>query len=228
VEVLRLGSKIAGNNHGCCAIDVIQSLSAGPDELWSSQVTNGDSGTPITQNREALYLGPTNKDILLTRLKIGTFSNTTMPNHAFLVAITGAQLQYEGGKEWLAILKAQGFEFIRAIDNSVYSGPDPDNSRRYREPVYLFGLFRNIGKAALDDPFKPPKEWDELPECTATQRELYDALPLKFLTEKELREAGAPVMLSGTKGDIPREKQVELEPIPEPQTSPLLEPLTSE
>jgi hypothetical protein len=200
MEFLRFGSRIAGTYWGCCAIDIIQNFKVDPDAKASTQLVSGDSGAALGDK----YLGPTYRDIFLNRLRIGTFGSNDMPNHIFLASLDSDQIRGEIGKKWLAILKDSGFEFIRATDNSVYSGSSLNN-KSYRGPVYLFGLFRNIGKAAVPDPFKPPKEWTDLPEQTKPQEEMWKAGKTVILTAKQLIEAGAPVMKSGTMGEKPKD-----------------------
>lgn len=197
IEFLRFGSQIPGNYYGCCAVDIIQGLSCDPDALSSIQVTDGDSGMPYTRDGKFVFLGPTNLDVFKQRLRIGTFYHRELQNHAFLAVITGDQLSkhYDGtesnGLKWLKILKDHGFEFIRAVNNSVYSWSRP--------PVYLFGLFRNIGKGAVPDPLKPPEAWTNLPDCKLSQQEIWDRDKTTLLSEEDLRKAGAPVWLAGKK-----------------------------
>jgi hypothetical protein len=231
MEFLRFGSKIPGSYWGCCALDIIQNFCLKPDAPASIQLVHGDTGVAIQNvGGENLFAGPTYEGIFNTRLRIGTFGRGDLPNHAFFASLTGEQLRSETGKQWLAILKANGFEFIRAVDNSVYSGPTLEGTR-YRDPVYVFALFRNIGNARLNDPFKPPKEWMDIssasPEVwdytqpkdmqelakrqTKAQTKLWEAGKTSFMTEKELRAVGAPVTLAGKAGDIP--KTVPEEPV---------------
>lgn len=95
---------------------------------------------------------------------------------------------------------------------------------------HIFGLFRNIGNGSVKDQFTPPKAWSDLPkvkgeanECvlyyhelvgsegtteklTERQRQqdlvIWEALgPPKFLTEKEVEDAGAPVVLMGLRDE---------------------------
>lgn len=183
MEFSRFGGNITSKYWGCCACCIIQDFNQSPDEAASIQLVEGDGGSAILDNSgEQLYAGPTYKDIFLQRLRFGTFSIEDMPNHAFLAILTQGQLDGGYGKQWLAILKEQGFEFIRTINNSVYTGKaligdstdgieydydyDPDDT----SPVhgdsanYLFGLFRNIGRGAAPNPFQPPKEWTDLPQ----------------------------------------------------------------
>ena len=165
MEFLRFGSSIPGSYWGCCAVDIIQNFSQGhPDDKASIEVVCGDGGQPIGD----YFLGKTNREIFEARLRIGTFSDTDLPNHAFLCVLTASQISYGNGAAWLKVLKENGFEFIRAVDNSVYSGEDIADSEFYEpseydsSPNYLFGLFRNIGVGKVANPFQPPSAWTEL------------------------------------------------------------------
>lgn len=187
MEFSRFGGNITNKYWGCCACDIIQDFNHDPDAKASIQLVDGDGGTAILSSTgEQLFAGPTYKDIFLQRLRFGTFSTRDMPNHAFLAILTQNQLQYGAGAKWLPILKEAGFEFIRTINNSVYTGqtllgeeiPEPEYDE-YGDPIYdddedcdceelgvhgasanyLFGLFRNIGRGAATNPFEPPKEW---------------------------------------------------------------------
>ena len=167
MEFLRFGSSIPGSYWGCCAVDIIQNFSAGhPDDKASIEVVCGDGGQPIGN----YFLGKTNREIFEARLRIGTFSDSELPNHAFLCVLTESQIGYGNGLAWLKVLKENGFEFIRAIDNSVYSGEDIadsefyEPSEYYSSPNYLFGLFRNIGVGKITNPFQPPSAWVDLDE----------------------------------------------------------------
>lgn len=214
MEFLRFGSQIAGLSHGCCAYDIIQDFSSSPSALTSIQVTDGDSGNPCLQKGELVFLGPTNLDVFKQRLRLGTFYTKEMPCHAFLAVLTDDQIHStynKVGKEWLAVLKDHGFEFLRSVRNSVYSDARP--------PVHLFGLFRNVGSGRLEDTLVPPKAWTDLPECKLSQQEVWDRDKLTFMTESELRKAGAPVWLAGGKGVLPR-----LKPETEPQNTENAEP----
>jgi hypothetical protein len=164
MEFLRFGSSIPGSYWGCCAVDIIQNFSAGnPDDPASIELVCGDGGQPIGD----MFLGKTYREIFESRLRIGTFSDTDLPNHAFLCVLTEEQVQGSRGYAWLKVLKENGFEFIRAVDNSVYSGEDIADEF-YEEGCYdssvnyLFGLFRNIGSGKVSNPFQPPREWTEL------------------------------------------------------------------
>lgn len=180
MEFLRFGGTIPGECWGCCAGNIIQNFKQDPDTPASIQLVEGDSGCPITERGEAAFLGPTLRDIFWQRLRVSTFGKEDMPNQFFLAVLEESQINGDIGKKWLALLKEAGFEFLRTVDNSVYTGPelwgeaskdDYDdefvecNYDDCREPHknYIFGLFRNIGGGRIDDPFTPPKAWRDLP-----------------------------------------------------------------
>src|SRR5690606_3538273 len=141
------------------------------------------------------------------------FSSSSMPNHAFLAILTDFQISHNPGKKWLKLLKEQGFEFIRTVDNSVYSGPstisEPGKGCTSAHPNYIFGLFRNIGQGAIADPYTPPEAWTELDsvvpeawermsngdntllneEVQRAQLHIYNNLPEKtFLSESDIKK----------------------------------------
>ena len=141
MECLRFGSTIPGGYWGCCAADILQNFKVDPDAKASIELVNGDGGESMQK-----FLGMTYKEIFLSRLRIGTFSTRDMPNHAFFVMLSATQLQPGSyGHKWLAILKENGFEFVRTVNNSVWN---IDN--------YVFALFRNTGPNAVKDQFTPP------------------------------------------------------------------------
>jgi hypothetical protein len=115
MEFLRFGSQIPGIYHGCCAVDIIQNFKVDPDAPASIQCVHGDSGVSLNA-----FLGLTYHEIFLARLRCGTFSQKELPCRAFFASMTADQLKTENGKKWLAILRENGFEFIRAVHNSVY------------------------------------------------------------------------------------------------------------
>lgn len=177
IECHRLGALRGGYNWGCCAVDIFQNFGSDPDGPAVESLWVGDSpDRPVCgPNSEPLYLGPTNRDVFLGRLRIGTFGRRDQPNHIFLAAISGSQMNQTFTQKWLKIMREEGFIFIGGCSNSVYSGETiSDNLEvkpKNQSPVYLFGLFRNIGEQRLADPFKPPKQWSDLPEPTTTQLE---------------------------------------------------------
>ena len=179
MEFLRFGSSIPGSYWGCCAMCIIQDFKQDPDDKASIEIVDGDGGHPIGDS----FAGLTYREIFETRLRIGTFSTNDMPNHGFLAILTDWQVNSGYGAKWLKILHENGFEFIRTVDNSVYSGPSlkgqpipfgwqfyDEYEDEYEEPYeedsnnknYLFGLFRNIGNGAVYNPLTPPKAWSDL------------------------------------------------------------------
>jgi hypothetical protein len=253
VEFLRFGSSIPGGYWGCCAGDIVQCFKSDPDERASCQSVNGDGGEPETNNKgEFLYFGPTNRDLFMQRLRNGTFGGGEFANHFFIAVLTQEQICCEPGSLWLPILKECGFEFIRTVANSVYTGSDLKTSsnvseEKEHEPCgcgdpyctlgmnedyddegdslnYVFGLFRGIANGAPADAFTPPVAWSALPsikreswEYVTDRKELTQLQakvdtdvwnrigPAKLLTEAELVEKGAPVILAGQRSANPQE-----------------------
>lgn len=209
IECLRFAAGKGGEGIGCCAIDLFQGFVNDPDAKAAVRLNHGDTGSPLTIYKDGkcveAWLGPTNRDIFLQYLRIGTFDTQEMPNRMFLAAMTDEQMESSYGQEWMRILKEQGFQFIAKVDNSVYSGQDvgeqiepvsvePDCScceGYYEEgsepahPVYLFGLFRNIGTTRVDDPFKAPQFWEDLPAPTKTDMDRWLEGETKILTKEE-------------------------------------------
>lgn len=233
MEFLRFGSSIPGAYWGCCAVCIIQNFKVDPDKKASIQLVDGDGGYPLTNNDGFMFAGPTYRDIFWQRLRYGTFGSHDMPNHGFIAILTQSQISGTIGRKWLALLKEAGFEFLRTVDNSVYSGAStitkPGQGCTSAHPNYVFGLFRNIGSGAIKDPYTPPKEWTDLPtvvpeswriltdtvdgvqlnqEVQEKQLELYKTLPKsKFLSEKEVTEAGAPVVYAGQRSKFPQQEK---------------------
>ena len=232
MEFLRFGSSIPGGYWGCCACCIIQNFKFDPDAKASIQLVSGDGGGPLTHpSGGAMFAGPTYRDIFNQRIRVGTFDSRDMPNHAFLAILTDWQLNSAYGKKWLAILKEAGFEFVRTVSNSVYTGQsllegEPSNSNAN----YIFGLFRNIGIGAINDQFTPPKQWLYLPEVKAepwqnmTEEQRKDATDAMrvidtdvwnkigkptFLTEEEVVAAGAPVVYAGIRSKFPQQTKAE-------------------
>lgn len=235
MEFLRFGSSIPGSYWGCCAMCIIQNFKVDPDAKASIQLVDGDGGYPITgKGGGFLFSGPTWRDIFKQRLRIGTFSNRDMPNHAFLAVLTHEQVNGGVGKKWLKILKEEGFEFVRTVDNSVYTGEKtittPGGGGTSSHKNYLFGLFRNIGSGAVADPYTPPSAWTDLPQVVPeawqgvsdgvsvnkavqeVQLKLYKALGKpKFLTEEEVVASGAPVTYAGERSRYPQQSKSDRE-----------------
>lgn len=227
MEFVRFGGTIPGEYWGCCAVDIIQNFKQDPDTPASIQLVEGDGGYGMTKNNELAFLGPTLRDIFWNRLRISTFGMSDHPNKAFLAVLEESQLHHDPGKKWLALLKEAGFEFIRRIDNSVYTGSTL-GGKGSPHTNYLFGLFRNIGNGFIEDPFKPPKAWSDLdtvmPEvwdaCFDTdtggkhlaeaQRKYHRAIwdirgPTDIMTLSEVEKSGAPVIMAGMRTEFPPE-----------------------
>lgn len=215
MEFLRFGSSIPGGYWGCCAVCIIQNFKFDPKAKASIQLVSGDGGGALTKGSEMLFAGPTYHDIFKQRIRIGTFSSRDMPNHAFLAVLTDQQIASGYGKEWLKILKEEGFEFIRTQDNSVYTGAALTGNGS-SHPNHIFGLFRNISGSKIKDPFTPPKQWTDLDDpykgdmsvknMVAVQTDRWKKTgPTKLLTESEVVAAGAPVTLAGLRSEFPQE-----------------------
>lgn len=219
MEFNRFGGTIPGTYWGCCAVDIIQNFKFDPAAKASSQVVSGDGGGALMVGGSKLaFVGPTYADIFRNRIRFGTFNTSDMPNHIFLAVLTESQVQGSYGAAWLKILREEGFEFIRATDNSVYTGASL-RGRSSSHPNYLFGLFRNITGSRIKNPLAPPAAWTALekviPEACdflddATQKKIADGQTAYhkdrwskgktvFMTEDELVAAGAPVMLAGAR-----------------------------
>lgn len=238
MEFLRFGSSIPGQYWGCCAADIIQNFKVDPDEKASIELVDGDGGNPVMffNDKEgrtgAKFAGKTYADIFRQRLRYGTFNSSDKANHAFFAILTDWQINggpNSIGYKWLKILKEEGFEFVRAIDNSVYTGSSFEGTRSSK-PNYLFALYRNISSGRITDPFTPPKAWQDLPsvvpeaweqiddpEALATSqseahKKLFDALPQDvFYTREQLEKEGIPVTLAGRRSDQPQQLASERE-----------------
>lgn len=218
MEFLRFGSSIPGGYWGCCAVCIIQNFKFEPSAKASIELVSGDGGYPIMKGKSAAFVGPTYEDIFKARLRIGTFSGKDMPNHTFLAVLTEGQISAGVGKKWLEILRREGFEFLRVVDNSVYTGPklfsgessgcscDDDDVSPHKN--YVFGLFRNIGQGRVDDTTVAPEAWTSLPDpysgdmspdnVLAVQKKLWNDLgPAKTYTADEIASMGAPVTHAG-------------------------------
>lgn len=234
MEFLRFGSSIPGSYWGTCSMCIIQNFKVDPDTKASIQLVSGDAGTALfggKDHKELLFMGPTYADIFRERLRIGTFNSHDKPNHGFLAILTESLVRPGTvGAKWLKLLKEEGFEFLRTVDNSVYTGAgviEPDNMNTFSSHKnYLFGLFRNIGTGAVEDQFTPPKEWTDLDQVVAEpwqvlpegsgkhltqqQRNFHHARwtergPTKIMTEAEVVAAGAPVIMAGLRSKFPQQ-----------------------
>lgn len=226
MEFLRFGSSIPGSYWGCCDCCIIQNFKTDPSSKASIQLVDGDGGYPITNSGGFMFAGPTEADIFRQRLRYGTFSNRDMPNHVFFAVLTKSQIEGAIGKKWLEILKSEGFEFLFASDNSVYSGeetvkkPGTGTSGHGSHPNYYFALIRNIGTGAAKKQFEAPKSWTDLPDPysgdmsfenrQAVQLSLYNALPKGvFYSETQLTEMGVPITYAGQRSEFPQEPKAE-------------------
>lgn len=213
MEFLRFGSSIPGNYWGCCAVCIIQNFKFDPDAKASIELVVGDGGGTTGK-----FAGPTYRDIFQQRIRIGTFHTEDMPNHGFLAVMTEEQLSSIHGLAWLKILKESGFEFLRTVDNSVYTGSNLEGSECSPHPNHVFGMFRNITNNRIKNPLMPPKIWKDLPSVVPEAWELIPARsvtpfiklqsdaqieiwkknsPTKLLTKQEVLAAGAEVTLAG-------------------------------
>lgn len=226
MEFIRFGSTIPGSYWGCCAVDVIQNFKVDPDAKSSIQIVSGDSGSAIGDK----FAGPTYRDIFKTRIRVGTFGGADMPNHGFLAVLTEQQINGGVGKKWLEILKAEGFEFLRTVDNSVYTGPGLATSHGGSHKNYIFGLFRNIGNGKVKDQFTPPSAWTNLPDPyegdmsqgnrDKVQLELWKKGETKFLTKAQVKAAGAPVVLAGIRSKFKQQTEEEREALKAQEAKP--------
>lgn len=180
IECLRFGSRKGGKGMGCCAVDIIQNFNHAPDAEVPDgfvPIYHGDSGVPLIDYSTGapLGFGPTNLDVFLGFLGTGTFNAGKKADKTFIAVMTAAQVSSPTGRKWLKILKEHGFEFIRAVNNSVYGGDGGLAVDADMKPAgaphlnYIFGLFRNITNNQVPDPFAPPEEWAKLPEVSKQQ-----------------------------------------------------------
>ena len=219
MEFLRFGSSIPGSYWGCCAVCIIQNFKMDPDHAASIELVCGDSGSPT-----GYFAGMTYKEVFETQLRVGTFGAGDMPNHGFFAVLTHSQIVGFYGSKWLAILKASGFEFIRTVDNSVYTGPSL-TAHCAPHPNYIFGLFRNISASKIQDPFTPPKEWTALPdvvpeswslvapndrmtfgiESSKAQKALWLTGKTKKYKREDVEAKGVSVTLAGQRSKYPQQ-----------------------
>jgi len=198
IEFLRFGSQHGGEGIGCCAVDVIQGFVNDPDAPASVKLYHGDRDSPtgsaltvtVNDKTEFAYLGKTNREVFHNFIRIGTFGTRDMPDHTFFAVFSDSQMSDRNGKAWLEILKAEGFEFIRTVGNSVYTGsevPLEPAAKGHPHKNHIFGLFRNISSDAVDNPFAPPRAWIDIPEPTMTPHELWHSRKTKIYGESEIK-----------------------------------------
>ena len=228
MEFLRFGSSIPGAYWGCCAMDIIQNFKMEPDAPASIELVDGDGGYRLNGSA-GRFAGLTYADIFRQRIRFGTFGDRDMPNHGFLAILTDWQVKSELGKKWLLILKEAGFEFIRTVSNSVYTGvglgaPGDANLN------YLFGLFRNIGSGGAKDPLTPPPEWSDIPSVVneawmvidpairkvvgvdqhLVHTKIWDKIgPATLYTEAEVVKAGVTVTYAGRRTLFPQQTKTD-------------------
>jgi hypothetical protein len=198
IEFLRFGSQHGGEGIGCCAVDIIQGFVNDPDAPASVQLYCGDregkndSALTVTVNgkTEFAYLGKTNREIFENFIRIGTFGTDNLPDHTFFAIFSDSQMRDRNGQEWLKILKAEGFEFLRTVGNSVYTSkevPLEPVEGNYPHKNHIFALFRNISNSAVTDPFTPPAAWLKIPEPTMTPHEIWHSRKTKIYGESEIK-----------------------------------------
>jgi hypothetical protein len=199
IEFLRFGSQHGGEGIGCCAIDIIQGFVNDPDAPATVQLYHGDRDGKNDQaltlfangKVEFAYLGKTNREVFENFIRIGTFGTSDMPDHTFFAVFSDEQMSDRNGKEWLKILKAEGFEFLRTVGNSVYTDTtvpkEPVKGKMRPHKNHVFGLFRNISNAAVAKPFTPPRAWLEIPEPTMTPHEIWHSRKTKIYGEAEIK-----------------------------------------
>lgn len=199
IEFLRFGSQHGGEGIGCCAVDIIQGFVNDPEAPATVQLYHGDRNSKddsaltlyVNGKTEFAYLGKTNREVFENFVRIGTFGTSDMPDHTFFAVFSDSQMSDRNGQAWLKILKAEGFEFIRTVGNSVYTSntvplkPVEGATRPHKN--HIFGLFRNISNAAVADPFTPPEAWLKIPEPTMTPHEIWHSRTTKIYGESEIK-----------------------------------------
>lgn len=219
MEFLRFGSSIPGSYWGCCAFDIIQNFGGyDPDDPLSIEMVCGDEGQPLGGK----FLGKTAREVFEARLVVGTFGTQHLPNHGFLAVLTESQLETDNGEAWMEILADNGFEFIRAVSNSVYAGDmlHKEGDVTDRSINYLFGLFRNIGSGKVTNPFEPPEGWEGRSRALLAveygidntywdnlhrERYIQHESGYKTYTEEELDAEGVPVTYAGVRSLKPQQ-----------------------
>lgn len=213
MECIRLGARTGGRNIGCCAVDVFQGFDTDPNalipETVKQQMFQGDRGEPLLKDGHTVFLGPTYRDAFLQRLVYSTFDLRPLPDHIFIACMADRQVTGHFGKQWLALLKEHGFEYVRTVSNSVYTHSSvPPNSddpsvyqHQYPHPLHMFMLVRNISASRVPNTFAPPESWQALANPTTTPEERWHNLvanmpPLvlgpKFESNKDKAFAHAP------------------------------------
>jgi hypothetical protein len=139
-----------------------------------------------------------------------------------LAVLTESQLETDNGEAWMEILADNGFEFIRAVSNSVYAGDmlHKEGDVTDRSINYLFGLFRNIGSGKVTNPFEPPEGWEGRSRALLAveygidntywdnlhrERYIQHESGYKTYTEEELDAEGVPVTYAGVRSLKPQQ-----------------------
>lgn len=170
IECLRLGARRGGVGIGCCAVDVFQGFNNSPSAMCPPiPFFNGDCYSPeFGDFYQQLAMHGTNEQVFLAYLAHGSFTPYQEPDHAFIAVLTDSQCRSETGKQWLRILKREGFEWKGCVNNSVYSEYHPN---------HIFMLIRNTREHLSEDELKelsqPPQAWEELGPPNQTPEERY-------------------------------------------------------
>lgn len=169
IECLRFGARRGGTGIGCCAVDVFQGFKNAPDAHCPPiPFFDGDSWTPLEYGDGQLALTGTNADVFRAYLTHGSFTNDPAPDHAFIAILTDSQCESEVGKQWLTILREEGFKWVGATSNSVYCEYHPN---------HIFLLVRSTREYMDDEEIawlaEPPAFWGSLPAPTQTPEERF-------------------------------------------------------
>ena len=175
IECIRFGARRGAAGIGCCAVDIFQGFSRGPSETRPPiPMLQGDSRMPIADygSGDITAIAGTNEEVFLSYLYHGTMSEDMAQDHAFIAILTGEQLEYSTGKDWLRILKREGFKWVGTTSNSVYGEFHPN---------HIFMLIRSTGEYMSDEEImalsSPPTAWLEIEEPEETPEErLQDGL----------------------------------------------------
>lgn len=222
IECVRFAGR-KGQGIGCCAVDLLQGFNNDPDEEAYVGLTYGDSGDKIIRDKGQAFLGPTNRDIFLGYLRMGTFDTKELPDRVFLAAITKRQTEDPVGRKWLELMKENGFEFLTVVNNSVYGSTrvvdGKPGENHYPHPVYLFILRRNISTNQIVRD-GPPEFWGTLPEAKSHLQIWQEGKEGRamLLDEKDLVEAGK-IRRKRWK-TILQKQEASVIPAPQPQPQP--------
>lgn len=197
IECLRLGARRGGDGIGCCAMDVIQGFNNDPDKIRPQQpFYEGDSWSPLFYEGTDKQLcvggeGITNEQAFLAYITHGSFTNEPAADHGFIAVLTDSQVQGETGKKWLRILKREGFKWVGAVSNSVYSEYHPN---------HVFMMLRSTLECMEADERErlksPPEYWENLPEPTETPEERF------YINSGEISKAHTPATEETAKAQL--------------------------